>query len=88
MVMRLPANAAMRFGLPNAHALAGPVAAANFRPVDQLVADAGQRLPDVEGRAFEKLAGVLCEERSRKGIGDLPLSERINGYWDLDRHGD
>jgi len=26
--------------------------------------------------------GVLYEERSRKGIGDFPLSERINGYWD------
>jgi hypothetical protein len=36
----------------------------------------------VEGRAFEKLAGVLYEERSRKRIGDFPLSERINGYWD------
>jgi len=42
----------------------------------------------VEDRAFEKLAGVLYEERSRKRIGDFPLSERINGYWDLDRHGD
>ena len=63
-------------------ALAGPVAAVSFRPVDQPVADADQRLRDVEGRAFEKLVGVLYEERSRKGIGDFPLSERINGYWD------
>jgi hypothetical protein len=63
-------------------ALAGPVAAVNFRPVDQLVADADQRLRDVEGRAFEKLVGVLYEERSRKRIGDFPLSGRINGYWD------
>ena len=62
--------------------MAGPVAAVNFRPVDQLVADADQRLRDVEGRAFEKLVGVLYEERSRKGIGGFPLSERINGYWD------
>jgi len=59
-----------------------------FPPVDQLVADAGQRLRDVEGRAFEKLVGVVCEERSRKGIGDFSQSERINGYWDLDRDGD
>jgi len=42
----------------------------------------------VEGRAFQKLVGVLYEERSRKRIGDFPQSERINGYWDLDRHGD
>ena len=36
----------------------------------------------MEGRAFEKLVGVLYEERSRKGIGDFPHSARINGYWD------
>ena len=36
-------------------ALAGPVAALNFRPLEQLVADADQRLCDVEGKAFEKL---------------------------------
>jgi hypothetical protein len=40
------------------------------------VADADQRLRDVEGRAFEKLVGVLYEERSRKRIGDFPQSER------------
>jgi hypothetical protein len=34
----------------------------------------------VEGSAFEKLVGILYEERSRKGIGDYPLSDRINGY--------
>jgi hypothetical protein len=63
-------------------ALAGPVAAINFRPADQLVADADQRLCDVEGKAFEKLVGHLYEERSRKGIGDFPLTSRIQGYWD------
>jgi uncharacterized protein len=63
-------------------ALAGPVAAVTFRPVDQLVNDADQRLCDVEGKAFEKLVGVLYEERSRKGIGDFPLTARISGYWD------
>jgi len=63
-------------------ALAGIVGAVNFSPVDQLVADAGQRLRDAEGRAFEKLVGVLYEERSRKRIGDFPLSERTNGWWD------
>ena len=65
-------------------ALAGPVAALNFRPVDQLVADADRRLHEVEGRAFEKLVGVLYEERSRKGVGDFPLTERVRGYWDRD----
>jgi hypothetical protein len=55
----------------------------HFRPVDQLVADADQRLRDVEGRSFEKLVGVLYEERSHERIGDFPLSEWINGYWDL-----
>jgi hypothetical protein len=52
-----------------------PVTAVNFRPVDQLAAAAGQRLRDVEGRAFEKY-----EEHSRKRIGDFPQSERINDY--------
>jgi uncharacterized protein len=63
-------------------ALAGPVAALNFRPVEQLVADADVRLREVEGTAFEKLVGVLYEERSRKGVGDFPLTDRVRGYWD------
>ena len=40
------------------------------------------RLFEVEGKAFEKLVGHLYEERSRKGIGDFPLTERIKGFWD------
>jgi uncharacterized protein len=63
-------------------ALARPVAAINFRPVDQLVADADHRLSDVEGKAFEKLVRLLYEERSRKGIGDFAVTQRISGYWD------
>lgn len=63
-------------------ALSGPIAAINFRPVEQLVADADQRLCDVEGKAFEKLVGALYEERGRKGIGDFPLTQQICGYWD------
>ena len=43
---------------------------------------ADQRLFDVEGKAFEKLVGHLYEERSRKGTGDFPLSQRIKGFWD------
>ena len=36
----------------------------------------------VEGKGLEKLAGQLYEERSRKGLGDFPLTNRILGYWD------
>lgn len=63
-------------------ALAGPVSALAFRPLDELVAEADQRLADVEGHALEKLAGQLYEERSRKGLGDFPLTHRVQGFWD------
>ncbi|MBO0700993.1 MAG: AAA family ATPase [Zavarzinella sp.] len=63
-------------------ALAGPVSARTFRPLDQLIAEADRRLADVEGGGLEKLVGQLYEERSRRGIGDFPLTERIQGYWD------
>jgi hypothetical protein len=63
-------------------ALANPVSARAFRPLDQLVAEADQRLADVEGGGLEKLVGQLYEERSRRGISDFPLTERIHGYWD------
>ncbi len=63
-------------------ALASPVAAVAFRPLDRLVAEADRRLADCEGAALEKLVGQLYEERSRGGIGDFPLGERIQGYWD------
>jgi hypothetical protein len=63
-------------------ALANPVSAIAFRPTDRLVADADQRLADVEGGALEKLVGQLYEERSRKGVGDFPLSQRVQGFWD------
>ena len=62
-------------------ALASSVAALNFRPVEQLVATANERLFEVEGKAFEKLIGHLYEERSRKGLGDFSLTQRIQGYW-------
>lgn len=63
-------------------ALANPVSAIAFRPVEQLVKEADQRLEDVEGGALEKLTGQLYEERSRKGVGDFPLTQRVQGYWD------
>lgn len=63
-------------------ALQRPVSAVAFRPMEMLVAQADGRLAEVEGHALEDLAGQLYEERSRLGIGDFPLSERIRGYWD------
>ena len=63
-------------------ALANPVAALSFRPESELVAQADRRLVDVEGHGLERLAGVLYEERSRKGVGDFGMTERIQGYWD------
>lgn len=62
-------------------ALANPVSAIAFQPVEQLVREADERLADVEGGALEKLTGHLYEERSRKGL-DFPLTQRIQGYWD------
>lgn len=63
-------------------ALANPVSAIAFRPVDELIAEADQRLADAEGGSLEKLAGQLYEERSRKGVGDFPLTHRVQGFWD------
>lgn len=63
-------------------ALAGPVSARGFRPADQLVAEADEALQAAEGVALEKLVGQLYEERSRRAVGDFPLTERVRGYWD------
>ncbi len=63
-------------------ALANPISALNFVPVANLIEQADQRLADVEGHTLEKLVGILYEERSRKGLGDFSLTERIQGYWD------
>lgn len=63
-------------------ALAGPVSAIAFRPLEELIVEADQRLADAEGGSLEKLAGQLYEERSRKGIGDFPLTHRVQGFWD------
>ncbi len=62
-------------------ALADPVAALNFRPEEQLVERADERLKVAEGYALERLAAQLYEERSRLGIGDFALTKRIEGYW-------
>ncbi len=63
-------------------AISNAVAAREFRPIDQLIHEADARLQEVEGSTLEKLAGELYEERSRKGLGDYPLTDRIKGYWD------
>ncbi len=63
-------------------ALANPVSAIAFRPLNDLIDEADQRLADVEGGALEKLTGQLYEERSRKGIGDFPITHRVQGFWD------
>jgi len=62
--------------------LANSVSAINFRPESVLVEQADARLRNAEGFGFERLVGQLYEERSRKGIGDFPLTRRIQGYWD------
>ncbi len=62
--------------------LANPVAAINFRPEALLVAQADRWLHEAEGFGLERLVGQLYEERSRKGVGDFPLTHRIQGYWD------
>ncbi len=62
-------------------ALHSPVSAVNFRPEVELVRQADRRLVDAEGYGLERLVAQLYEERSRKGIGDFPISARIAGYW-------
>ncbi len=63
-------------------ALANPVSAINFRPEDELVSRADRNLQTSEGHGLERLVGQIYEERSRKGLGDFPLTRRIDGYWD------
>jgi uncharacterized protein len=63
-------------------ALQRPVAATAFRPLEELITQADERLAVVEGYGLESLAGQLYEERSRLGLGDFALSERVRGYWD------
>lgn len=64
------------------HALAIPAATIRFKPIDDLIDQADQRLRDAEGYGLERLAAALYEERGRKGLPGFPLSERIEGYWD------
>ncbi len=63
-------------------ALSVAVSSMNFRPVADLVREADQGLETAEGHGLERLVAALYEERSRKEIGDFPLSRMIEGYWD------
>ncbi len=59
-----------------------PAAAVNFRPVEDLVNEADQRLAEAEGHGLEKLVATLYEERSRKGLEGFRLTQRVRGFWD------
>ena len=63
-------------------ALATHAASVNFRPLEELVQEAGERLADAEGHGLEKLVGTLYEERSRKGLEGFRLTHRVQGFWD------
>ncbi len=63
-------------------AIATPAASVNFRPVDELVKEADERLAEAEGHGLEKLVGTLYAERSRKKLEGFRLSQRVEGYWD------
>jgi len=63
-------------------ALSIPVASVNFRPLDDLVSQADERLVNAEGHGLERLVSVLYEELSRKRLGDFPLTEQVKGWWD------
>lgn len=69
-------------------ALQTATAAVHFRPVEQLVAEADQRLEVAEGHGFERLVATLYAERSRKGLPGFSLTRRVEGFWDKpDRSG-
>jgi AAA+ ATPase superfamily predicted ATPase len=63
-------------------ALQPAVSALSFRPQSLLVRQSNERLADVEGHGLERLVAQLYEERSRLGVGDFQLTQRIEGYWD------
>ena len=66
-------------------ALQANVHAIDYRPVEQLLANADERLCKLEGYAFERLVSGFLKERSRLGIGDLPVSRAIEGYWNKEK---
>lgn len=63
-------------------ALQKPVSASAFRPMEQLIRQADERLCEVEGYALEDLVAQIYEEHSRLGIGNFALTHQVVGYWD------
>lgn len=63
-------------------ALAVPVASTSFRPVEELVQQADDRLATAEGYGLERLVQALYMERSRRRLGDFPLTSAVRGWWD------
>jgi hypothetical protein len=63
------------------HAVARNVQVARIRPVDQAIFRTDDSLKTQEGYGFEKMIRLLTEECSRKGVGDFPLTEIVQGYW-------
>jgi len=62
-------------------ALDRALAVARMRPMGEAVARADVLLENHEGHCFEKMVRLAIEECSRKGVGDLPVSELVRGYW-------
>jgi hypothetical protein len=62
-------------------ALATPVAAIQFQPIEPMVARSDVLLALVEGHALEKLTAAIYEERSRKSLPGFSLTSRVTGYW-------
>ncbi|MBL8843725.1 MAG: ATP-binding protein [Planctomycetes bacterium] len=63
-------------------ALSTAAASTHFLPLAKLLDQADERLAAAEGHGLERLAATLYEERSRKGLGDFPLTQRVRGFWD------
>lgn len=63
------------------HALARNVQIARIRPLEQAIARADDALKIREGYGFEKMIRLLSEECSRKNVGEFPLTDIVQGYW-------
>ena len=68
-------------------ALANPVSAIAFRPIEQLVQEADQRLKEVEGASLEKLVGQLYEEAQPQGHRRFPADPAYPGLLGSGRYG-
>ena len=64
------------------------VQVARIRPIDEAVARASDALVRHEGYTFEKLVKLATEECSRKGVGDISLTELVRGFWNRPANAD